>query len=128
MTFRPAASVLTRWWAGVRTTGMRVAVAPALAVVAVASGCGRGGDSNSGAAKRTIAPDAQAQAKAINLRLSDFPDGCRASTPEEDTTGQSKFRKCIGADYSNVTHVRVRLDLAGSLSLFAAAPRPRALG
>jgi hypothetical protein len=82
---------------------MRVAVAPALAVVAVASGCGGGGDSNSGAAKRTIAPDAQAQAKAINLRLSDFPDGWRASTPDEDTAGQKKFRKCIGADYSGVT-------------------------
>jgi hypothetical protein len=82
---------------------MRAAVALAVAVLTVATACGGGGDSNSGAAKSTITPSAQAQAKAINLRLSDFPDGWRASTPEEDTTGQSKFRKCIGADNSNVT-------------------------
>jgi hypothetical protein len=49
------------------------------------------GGSNSGAAK------------AINLRLSDFPDGWRASAPDEDTAGQKKFCKCIGADYSDVT-------------------------
>jgi hypothetical protein len=73
--------------------------------VALAAGtaCGGGGDSGSGAAKREIAADAQEQAKAINLRLSDFPDGWRASTPDEDTAGQRKFRKCIGADYSDVT-------------------------
>jgi hypothetical protein len=84
---------------------MRVAVA--LIAVAFATGgtaCGGGGSSEGrGAAKREITADAQAQAKAINLRLSDFPDGWRASTPDEDTAGEKKFRKCIGADDSDVT-------------------------
>jgi hypothetical protein len=82
---------------------MRAAVALMVTVLAVGTACGGGGDSNGGAAKREIAADAQEQAKAINLRLSDFPDGWRASTPDEDTAGQKKFRKCIGADYSDVT-------------------------
>jgi hypothetical protein len=84
---------------------MRVAVAlTAVALVAGGTACGGGGSpESSGAAKREIADDAQAQAKAINLKLSDFPDGWRASTPDEDTAGQNKFRKCIGADYSDVT-------------------------
>jgi hypothetical protein len=84
---------------------MRVAVAlVVIAFVTGATACGSGGSSeNSGAAKREIAADAQAKAKAINLRLSDFPDGWRASTPDEDTAGEKKFRKCTGADYSDVT-------------------------
>lgn len=76
-----------------------------LVVLGLVTGCGGGSDSSSGAAKRTITPGAQAQAKTINLRLSDFPDGWRASTRDEDTAGQSKFRKCIGADYSDITFI-----------------------
>lgn len=82
---------------------MGAAVALLVLVLAVATACGGGGSESGGAAKREIAADAQAKAKAINLRLSDFPDGWRASTPEEDTSGEKKFRKCIGADYSDVT-------------------------
>jgi hypothetical protein len=56
------------------------------------------------AAKRTINHEAQRQAKAINLRLSDFPNGWRASTPSsKDEANNEKTRKCFGVDYSKLT-------------------------
>jgi len=84
---------------------MRVAVALILVVLAVAgTACGGGGGSDTLAAKRTIDPAAQHQAESINLKLSDFPDGWRASTPSsEDEANQAKTRKCLGVDYSKLT-------------------------
>jgi len=83
---------------------MRVAVALILVVVASGTACGGGGDSNTLAAKRSIKPQAQQQAKAINLKLADFPNGWRASTPSaEETKSNEKGRKCLGVDYSKVT-------------------------
>lgn len=49
-------------------------------------------------------PTPQRQAKAINLKLSDFPDGWRASTPSaEENTNEARIRKCLGGDYSKLT-------------------------
>jgi hypothetical protein len=82
---------------------MRVAVALLALAVAAGAGCGGGGSSDTGAAKRTINADSQRRAKSMLLRLSDFPEGWRASAPEpEDKSGQAKFRKCLGVDYSNL--------------------------
>jgi hypothetical protein len=83
---------------------MRAFAAVVVAVLAAGTACGGGGGSNNGAARRAITPSAQERAKAINLKLSDFPDGWRASTPsDEDKAGQKKFRKCIGVDLSKIT-------------------------
>lgn len=62
----------------------------AIALVAGGTACGGGGSSESGgAAKREIAADAQAQAKAINLRLSDFPDAGEHRGPTKTLLGRS---------------------------------------
>jgi hypothetical protein len=81
---------------------MRAAVPLAVGLVAVTAGCGDGG-SDTRAAKHAIKPNNQRQAKAINLRLSDFPDGWRASSRTDDTAAQKKFRKCLGIDMSKIT-------------------------
>lgn len=96
-------SFLTRYSAGVKPRPMRFA-ALLFAVALATTGCGGGGGSNTLAAKRTISDEAQQQAKAINLKLADFPDGWRASTPSsEEQASQEKTRKCFGIDYSNLT-------------------------
>ena len=76
-----------------------------LAIVA-AAGCGGGSDdgASGSAAQTAIEAGAQERAESSLLQLSDFPEGWRASTPdEEDTEGQEKFRACIGVDYSALT-------------------------
>jgi hypothetical protein len=82
---------------------VRAVAALAVAVLAAATACGGGGGSDTRAAKRAINRDAQQQAESINLRLSDFPDGWRASPSTSDAAAQKKFRKCIGVDLSTVT-------------------------
>lgn len=83
---------------------MRAFAALAVAVLAAGTACGGGRGSDKSAPKRAITPDAQQQAASIVLRLSDFPEGWRASTPSaEDVAGQKKFRKCLGSDYSKIT-------------------------
>jgi hypothetical protein len=87
------------------TAPMRVAVTLMFLILVSGTACGGGGGgSDTQAAKRTITPEAQQQAKSINLKLADFPDGWRASTPSaEDAKSAEKTRKCLGADYSKVT-------------------------
>jgi hypothetical protein len=81
-----------------------VAAVVVAALLTAATACGGGGGSDTRAAKRVISRDAQQQAESINLKLSDLPDGWRASTPSSsDAASQKKFRKCIGADFSKVT-------------------------
>src|SRR3954462_8359976 len=77
----------------------------ALLMAAVLAGCGGGGGGNRGTlrAKHKISPDAQRQAKSMLLKLSDFPDGWRASAGAQDVAGQRKFRKCIGVNYADLT-------------------------
>jgi hypothetical protein len=84
-----------------------VRLAPALAaglVLAVASACG-GSNGDDTASGRAIEPEAQQRAESINLTLADFPNGWRASAPEANNSGQNKFNKCIGADYSGLTKI-----------------------
>jgi hypothetical protein len=80
---------------------------PALAgvVFAVAAACGGNGNGDGTAAQRSIEPEAQERAESLGLKLSDFPNGWRASAPEKDPAGREKFNKCIGVDYSEVTLV-----------------------
>jgi hypothetical protein len=81
-----------------------VALGSTVAVLAATACGGGGGSSDTLAAKRTISHQAQARAKAINLRLSDFPDGWRGSTPSsKDEASDAKTRKCFGIDYSKLT-------------------------
>ena len=64
-----------------------------LAIVA-AAGCGGGSDdgASGSAAQTAIEAGAQERAESSLLQLSDFPEGWRASTPdEEDTEGQESF-------------------------------------
>ena len=43
-------------------------------------------------------------AGSAGLQLSDFPDGWRASAPEDEGDEESaEFRECLGVDYSDVT-------------------------
>jgi hypothetical protein len=77
-----------------------------LAAFALAAGaaCGGGGHGTPRAAKRAIEPDAQRRAESINLKLSDFPSGWRASTRSPDDPGGSeKFRECMGMNVSDTT-------------------------
>jgi hypothetical protein len=83
---------------------MRLAVALLIAALAAATGCGGGGTSDTRSAKKNISADSQGRAKSMLLRLSDFPEGWRASAPKpEDVGGERKFRKCLGVDFSNLT-------------------------
>lgn len=82
---------------------MRVAVTLTLLVLVSGTACGGGGGSDTRAAKHAISQNTQKQAESINLKLADFPDGWRASTPSDDQASNKKFRKCIGVDLSKVT-------------------------
>jgi hypothetical protein len=82
-----------------------------LAVVAIlgvnlasATACGGDGDSDEASSALAIEPDAQGRAESIVLKLSDFPNGWRGSPPEEQED-PGAFRKCIGADYSDLTRI-----------------------
>ena len=83
---------------------MKVVGALAFAAIAFATAsCGGSGDSSdNSSAQRSIQAEAQQRAEAINLVLSDFPQGWRASPPEDDDSGKD-FRKCIGVDFSATT-------------------------
>lgn len=94
---------------------MRVAVALLALAVAAGAGCGGGGSSDTGAAKETINADSQRRAKSMLLRLSDFPEGWRASAPDPVDKGvQANLRKCVGVDFStkNVTGEATSRDFA----------------
>jgi hypothetical protein len=80
---------------------------PALAgvVLAVAAACGGNGSGDDTASGRAIEPEAQQRAESIVLTLADFPNDWRASARESDDTGQKKFNKCIGVDYSGLTRI-----------------------
>jgi hypothetical protein len=80
---------------------MSVGVVVILLVLTAA--CGGGGDGGGGEAERAIEDSAQARAEGVVLRLSDFPDGWRASSGEEEDDRADEFRECIGVDYSTVT-------------------------
>ena len=86
---------------------MRVAVLVGLFVVVLAgaSACGgddENGEAGGGAAPAETDPRAQERAESIVLKLSDFPDGWRASAAEE-AEGAEELRECIGVDYSGLT-------------------------
>jgi hypothetical protein len=81
-----------------------------IAVLIAGTGCGgsdgsEGGDGGDDerSAVRDIQPEAQEQAEAIVLELSDFPNGWRASPSEEVDDRISEFRECMGVDFSGVT-------------------------
>jgi hypothetical protein len=83
---------------------MRALAAIVLAVSLAATACGGDDGAAKGTrAKRAIQANAQQRAELVVLRLSDFPNGWRASAPEQETPGAEKFRKCLGADYSALT-------------------------
>ena len=74
------------------------------ALLGAGSACGGGGGkSDTLRAKRNISAAAQGQAKSMLLKLSDFPNGWRASAAAKDAAGERKFRNCIGVDYSDLT-------------------------
>jgi hypothetical protein len=75
-------------------------------VVLAAAACGGNGNGDGPAAGRSIESDAQQRAESIGLKLSDFPNGWRASAPEKDPAAErAKFNRCAGIDYSEVTLV-----------------------
>ncbi len=69
----------------------------ASALVLLASGCGGGGGdsggSDEGAPVREIQAEAQQTAESIVLELSDFPNGWRASAPEDTQDNSAEFRE-----------------------------------
>jgi hypothetical protein len=74
------------------------------ASLVLAAACGGGDDGDATKAERAIKPEAQNRAESIVLKLSDFPDGWRASSPEDgDEQDEESFRKCLGVDYSEFT-------------------------
>jgi hypothetical protein len=87
------------------------ALARALILVLALAGfaaCGGGDDDESAgggnAPARQIQPEAQERAEALNLSLSDFPDGWRASEgADDDEEGRDEFRACVGSDLSATT-------------------------
>jgi hypothetical protein len=87
----------------VRYSAALVAAAAAVLVATPAcGGDGGGGGGDDTASASAIEPEAQKRAESIVLKLADFPNGWRASAPE-DSGGQEKFNKCVGADYSGLT-------------------------
>jgi hypothetical protein len=74
-------------------------------VLAVAAACGGNGSGDETASKRAIEPEAQQRAESVVLTLADFPNDWRASAPESDESGQDKFNRCIGVDYSGLTRI-----------------------
>ena len=76
-----------------------------VAVLAGASACGgddENGDAGGGTASVETDPRAQERAESIVLKLSDFPDGWRASAAG-DAEGGAELRKCVGVDTSALT-------------------------
>jgi hypothetical protein len=78
-------------------------VAAAAAVLLATSACGGGGGDDTASAS-AIEPEAQKRAESTLLTLADFPNGWRASAPE-DQGGQEKFNKCLGVDLSGLTKI-----------------------
>jgi hypothetical protein len=72
-------------------------------VLAVATACGGNGNGDETASGRAIEPEAQQRAESINLTLADFPDGWRASAPEQGDSGREELNRCLGVDYSELT-------------------------
>lgn len=85
---------------------MRLMTALVGVVLAAAAACGGNGTGDDSASGRAIEPEAQERAESIGLKLTDFPDGWRASAPEADgEKAQARFRECIGVDFSELTIV-----------------------
>jgi hypothetical protein len=74
-------------------------------VVFAVAACGGNGNGDGPAAQRSIEPEAQERAESIGLKLSDFPNGWRASAPEDPAAERATFNECAGIDYSEVTLV-----------------------
>jgi hypothetical protein len=79
-------------------------------LLVVGTACGGGTNGNGGEAaserdpRRDIQPAAQKRAESIVLELSDFPEGWRASSSDdEDPRGEEEFQRCIGVDFSSLT-------------------------
>ena len=85
-----------------RSVTITAAVFAVLVVWAAACGGGDDDEGSAGAAERSIEADAQEHAEAAVLQLSDFPDGWRATPPEEDEDN-GEFRECLGVDFSTFT-------------------------
>jgi len=71
--------------------------------------CGGATDGNGGEAAsgrdphREIQADAQERAESIVLKLSDFPEGWRASSSDEnDSAGRERFQQCADVDLSSL--------------------------
>jgi hypothetical protein len=84
----------------------------ALAVLAGLAVIGCGGDDSGGGGEtdsdessvaRDIQPEAKARAESLVLRLSDFPNGWRASPAEDQDKASSEGRACAGTDFSGFT-------------------------
>jgi hypothetical protein len=90
---------------GVNYSAALVAAAAAILVATPACGGNGGGDSDDTASERAIEPEAQERAESIVLKLADFPNGWRASAPEDEDSGREEFNKCIGVDYSELTRI-----------------------
>jgi hypothetical protein len=88
----------------VKYSAALVAAAAAVLVATPACGGGGGGGGDDTASEQAIEPEAQKRAESIVLKLADFPNGWRASTPEDDG-GQEEFNKCIGVDLSGLTKI-----------------------
>jgi hypothetical protein len=83
---------------------IRALVAIVLAVSLAATACGGDDGAAKGSrAKRAIQANAQQRAESMVLELPDFPNGWRASPPEQEAAGAENFRMCLGADYSALT-------------------------
>jgi hypothetical protein len=79
-------------------------VAAAAAVLVAMPACGGNGGGDDTAPGSAIDPAAQTRAESTLLKLADFPNGWRASAPE-DQGGQEKFNKCLGVDLSGLTKI-----------------------
>ena len=74
-------------------------------MVGSGGGNSRAGNTDPFAVKHDKDPVAQRRAKAMLLKLSDFPDGWRAFavSSSQDKAGQRNLRNCLGVDYSDLT-------------------------